>query len=83
MLAGEAANFSIDLITPSDTELNTRIVVNMITRGGLNPDGFPYQLENSILTIVDKQRIVEVDLDNLESGYDSIWCRRGILVEFN
>ena len=67
MLAGEAANFSIDLITPSETELNTRIVVNMVTRGGLNPDGFPYQLENSILTIVDKQRIVEVDFDNLES----------------
>ena len=66
MLAGEEANFSIDLITPLDTELNTRIVVNIITRGGLNPDGFPYQLENNILTVVDKQRIVEVDFDNLE-----------------
>ena len=68
MLAGEAANFSIDLITPPETDLNTRIVVNMITRGGVNLDGFPYQLENSILTIVDKQRIVEIDFDNLESN---------------
>lgn len=68
MLAGESANFSIDLITPQDTELNTRIVVNILTRGGINPDGFPYQLENNLMTIVDKQRIVNVDFDNLEDG---------------
>ena len=78
MLAGEEANFSIDLITPLGTELNTRIVVNIITRGGLNPDGFPYQLENNILTVVDKQRIVEVDIDNLEMDR-LIRCRRTLI----
>ena len=62
----ESINFTIDVIVPENAQLNTRIVVQITARGGVNSDGFPYEIDRDVLTIADQRRSVEFSTENLE-----------------
>ena len=66
MNIAESINFTIDVIVPENAQLNTRIVVQITARGGVNSDGFPYEIDRDVLTIADQRRSVEFSTENLE-----------------
>ena len=66
MNIAESINFTIDVIVPENAQLNTRIVVQITARGGVNSDGFPYEIDRDVLTIADQRRSIDFSIENLE-----------------
>lgn len=66
MNIAETINFTVDVIVQENAQLNTRIVIQITARGGVNSDGFPYEIDREVLTIADQRRSVDFSIENLE-----------------